>query len=82
MKITYTVTSYTQVHPDWRLMDQFVVFEHQAIFGADSVETAPALSSPCNTPAECQARFTSISYDKGTNTNVSSIISDFQIWHL
>ena len=47
-------------------MEQFLVDQQHAIFGTDSLASAQALSSECETPAQISAKFTSISYSKGT----------------
>lgn len=51
--------------PDWELMKQFVVVEHQAALEADSSETSLPLESEVNTPAEMSAKFDTIGYSKG-----------------
>ncbi|XP_066992326.2 aminopeptidase N [Anabrus simplex] len=57
--------SASKVETDWRLMEQFVVNEHQSIFGTDALPSAHALTSECYTPAEVSAMFSGLTYSKG-----------------
>ncbi|KAJ9573938.1 hypothetical protein L9F63_008680, partial [Diploptera punctata] len=59
----YVATAGVEV--EWRLMDQFVVNTLHGALATDSLASAQALSSSCETPAEISGKFTTISYSKG-----------------
>lgn len=57
------------MHPDWELLNQFVLEEHQVALETDSLITAKALKSEASSPSEVSGKFDTISYSKG---NLSS----------
>ncbi|GLG93871.1 Aminopeptidase N [Gryllus bimaculatus] len=50
---------------DWRMWDQFVVDQQQAVFALDSLVTVKALTHDVTSPAEASASFGTITYNKG-----------------
>lgn len=55
------------VEDTWDLPLQFTVEQMHVIFHADSSETTHAMTNPVNTPAEIDAMFGSVSYNKGAS---------------
>lgn len=55
-------SSYT--HPEWKMMDQFVLDKSQTAMNLDQMSNSHPISVPVHNPDEISSLFDSISYDK------------------
>ncbi|XP_068228790.1 aminopeptidase N-like isoform X1 [Palaemon carinicauda] len=55
------------VEPTWKVMEQLVIKEVQAVFGLDSMESSHPISIPVQHPDEISQIFDRISYAKGAS---------------
>ena len=53
------------IHPEWRMLDQFVVSTTQEALSLDSLEASHPITASVKNPAEIEAHFDVISYKKG-----------------
>lgn len=56
---------YTQIHPEWQMMDYFVVDVTQYVFLIDSDESAQPMTYYVEHPVDIDFHFNSIAYSKG-----------------
>ena len=56
-----------QVENEWELEKQFVIEQLQTALAADALPSSNAMATEVNTPAEVNAHFSTISYNKGTH---------------
>ena len=55
------------MEPEWKILEQFVVHELQAVFALDALETSHPISVEVGHPDEIDEIFDRISYEKGAS---------------
>lgn len=64
-----------QVRPEWRLLDQFITSELQAVFSMDALQTSHRISAEVDDTNEIQDIFDQISYSKAAT--IIRMMDDF-----
>ncbi|XP_012252261.2 uncharacterized protein LOC105683883 [Athalia rosae] len=70
------------VEPTWKMRDQFLVEQHQVVFGNDALESAHALVTPVSTSSQISSHFSTITYNKGASIirMIENILGE-SVWH-